>query len=117
MPPEYQDVNRPSASSQTIKHSVTHHIVTTNPPIYSKPRRLSPEKLKIPKKEFDVLSVEDICPPSKNESPSPLHSIDKRNQEWRPCNDYRRINTVTTQESRSPKPQIQDPTQTLQQGK
>jgi len=48
----------------SIKHKVTHHIVTKGQPVHSRPQRLSPEKLKIARAEFDNLMDLDTIQPS-----------------------------------------------------
>ncbi len=48
----------------TRKHNVKHHIVTNCPPLFPKFRRLSPDKLKIAKDEFDEMLRLGICRPS-----------------------------------------------------
>lgn len=95
-----------------MNHSVTHHIVTSVPAMFSNPRRLSPENLKIPKTEFDV-NTTDSMQSSANESSSPLRLPDKGNQEWRPCSDYRRLSGIATDE-RSPITLTLDRTHRLQ---
>ena len=42
----YPDIVQPCNTDFPVKHQVTHHINTVGPPIYSRPRRLSPERLK-----------------------------------------------------------------------
>ena len=77
------------------KHSVRHHIHTNGPPIYSRPRRLSPEMLKVVKAEFDTLLKQGIVPRSNSNWASPLHLVKKADGTYRPCGDYRKLNSMT----------------------
>ncbi|KFD51305.1 hypothetical protein M513_07905 [Trichuris suis] len=47
-----------------IRHSVQHRIVTFGPPVFSRPRRLPPEKLQVAKSEFDTMLRLGIVRPS-----------------------------------------------------
>jgi len=76
--------------------------------VFEKPRRLSPEKLSIAKKEFESMIEMGICGPSKSQWASPLQVVRKKGtNEWRPCGDYRRLNRITI-EDRYPIAHIQD---------
>lgn len=87
--------------------NVTHCIETHGPPVFSKPRRLAPEKFCAAKEEFEYLMKIGVIRPSKSPYASPLHVVRKPNNSWRPCGDYRALNAQTIPD-RYPLPHIQD---------
>lgn len=86
---------------------IHHHIVTTGPPVFSRPRRLAGERLAAAKQEFHLLLERGVIRPSSSQWASPLHMVSKAGGGWRATGDYRQLN-VSTQPDRYPLPVIED---------
>ncbi|CAE1274303.1 unnamed protein product [Acanthosepion pharaonis] len=105
---QYQDLMRPAGSIDSTKHQTQHFIKTTGQPVFSRPRRLAPNKLKFAKKAFDDMLREGVIRPSDSPYASPLHLVPKPGKEdYRICVDYRRLNSITVRD-RYPIPHLHD---------
>ena len=52
---QFPKLTRPTMKGETVKHGITHKIVTEGHPVFARPRRLAPDKLVTAKRDFDEM--------------------------------------------------------------
>ena len=93
---KYPCITSPQDNKDAVYCGVYHRIETSsNPPVFAKTRQLSEEKLKAAQDGFRALQNSGIITSSDSEWSSPLHLVPKSNGEYRPCGDYRALNSIT----------------------
>ena len=75
---QFPELTRPTTKGETVKHGITHKIVTKGHPVFARPRRLAPDKLVTAKREFDEMIKLVVIEPSGSEWSSALHMVPKK---------------------------------------
>jgi transposase InsO family protein len=105
---DFNDLVRESAQRVSpVPNDVVHEIMTFGRPPFDRARRLCGPKLDAAKAEFDDMLRKGIVRPSCSPYASPLVVVSKPDGTFRPCGDYRRLNSQTIPD-RYPLPLMDD---------
>ena len=61
---QFLELTHPTTKGETVKHRITHKIVTKGHTVFVRPRRLAPDKLVTAKREFDEMSDLGVINPA-----------------------------------------------------
>lgn len=104
---QFPSVLEPASADRPVRHSVVHRIETHGQPCHAMPRRLNKAKYNNAKAAFDTMLDLGIVRRSNSNFSSALHMAPKDQDDWRPCGDYRVLNS-RTKPDRYPIPNMQD---------
>jgi len=93
---DFPDIIHPAVILRGPGHSTVDHIRTTpRRPVTSVPQRLASDRLRIAKSEFEEMPRNSAARLSDSPWSSPLHLVRMKEDNLRPCGDYRALNART----------------------
>ena len=92
-------------NTKLVEHSIP--VLDGTRPIRQPPHRLGPHKEEEAERQINKLLDKGLIEPASGACSSPVVLVKKKDDSWRFCIDYRRLNTVTIQDA-YPLPRIDD---------
>ena len=99
---EYQDIFAKDSSDLGRTDKIKHRIDTGDtPPIKLRPRRIPIHLREEARRQTQEMLDRDIIKPSDSPWSSPVVLVKKKDNTWRYCVDYRRVNSVTRRDAKA----------------
>lgn len=92
---QYIEITRPNYKPNLNNSQYAHRIITHGSPVSARSYKLAGEKAASAKSQISDMLQDGIIRPSRSPFASPIILSKKKNNEWRLCGDYRRLNSIT----------------------
>lgn len=99
---EFIEITKCNVYHHDSNSDFTHQIVTNGQPVSERFRKLSGEKATTARKGIQKLLDGGILRPSSSAWASPIHFVKKKDENYRLCGDYRKLNHITIPDKYSP---------------
>lgn len=99
---QYIEITKPISRTYLNTKGYAHKSTKHGPPPTARARKLGGEKAAAVKAQIKDLLDAGIIRPSSSKYASPIHMAQKKNNSWRTCGDYRKLNSIADPEQYNP---------------